>query len=46
METVWELQYEHNDDYKKVWDYLETVDKDDSFEFAGNKDFWVEFLKK
>lgn len=45
METVWELQYEHNDDYKKVWDYLENVDKDDSFKFAGNKAFWVEFLK-
>lgn len=44
METIWELRYENENDYKKVWDYLKNVDKDDSFEFAGNKDFWIDFL--
>lgn len=45
MQTIWELRYENENDYKKAWDYLEKVDENDSFEFAGNKEFWQEFFK-
>lgn len=46
METIWEIQYEHPGDCKKVWDYLASVKDDDSFEFAGDKEFWMEFLAR
>lgn len=29
---------------KKVWDYFAKFKNDDELEFAGSKDFWMEFL--
>lgn len=44
METIWEIQYEHSGDCKKVWDYLASIKEDDPLDFAGDKEFWMEFL--
>jgi hypothetical protein len=41
---LWRMEYKNPGDYKKVWDYLAQIDDDNDFEFAGSKEFWMEFL--
>lgn len=40
----WNIKYDNPEDAKKVWDYLAKFKNDDELEFAGSKDFWMEFL--
>lgn len=44
LEELWSVKYENPDDYKKVWDFLDRFEKDADLKFAGDKDFWVDFL--
>ena len=44
MEDLWSIKYENPDDYKKVWDFLDRFDKETDLKFAGDKDFWEDFL--
>jgi len=41
---LWSIEYKNPGDYKKVWDFLDRFEKDASFDFAGDKNFWMEFL--
>lgn len=41
----WNIKYDNPEDAKKVWDYLAKFKNDDELEFAGSKDFWMEFLR-
>lgn len=41
---LWSIEYKNPGDYKKVWDFLDRFEKDSSFEFAGNRSFWIDFL--
>lgn len=41
---LWSIEYKNPGDYKKVWDFLGRFEKDSSFEFAGNRSFWIDFL--
>ena len=40
----WNIKYDNPEDAKKVWDYFAKFKNDDELEFAGSKDFWMEFL--
>ena len=44
LEELWSVKYENPDDCKKVWDFLDRFDKDADLKFAGDKDFWENFL--
>lgn len=41
---LWRMDYKNPDDYKKVWDFLGQFEKDADLKFAGEKDFWEDFL--
>ncbi len=41
---LWSIRYNNPGDYKKVWEFLDRFEKNSSFEFAGNKNFWIDFL--
>ena len=44
LEELWSVKYENPDDYKRVWDFLDRFEKDADLKFAGDKDFWENFL--
>lgn len=41
---LWRIDYKNKSDAKKVWDFIERFGKDDDLKFAGNKNFWEDFL--
>jgi CRISPR/Cas system CMR-associated protein Cmr5 small subunit len=41
---IWRIDYKNSGDCKKVWDFLDQLDQDADWKFAGDKSFWEEFL--
>ena len=41
---LWRIEYKNPGDYRKVWDFLDTLDKDSDMTFAGSKSFWENFI--
>lgn len=44
IEDHWELKYTNPDDAKKVWDFLDQFEDYEDLEFAGSKEFWMDFI--
>ena len=41
---LWRIDYKNPEDCKKVWEFLDTFDRDVDLKFAGSKGFWEDFL--
>ncbi|MGN0515045.1 MAG: hypothetical protein ACI4GD_12275 [Lachnospiraceae bacterium] len=44
FKELWKIDYQHTDDAKRVWDFLDQFDSDADLKFAGLKSFWEDFL--
>lgn len=41
----WSIRFENKEDYNRVIGFLDGLDKEANLRFAGNKNFWLNFLK-
>lgn len=41
---LWHIKYKNPDDYRKVWDFLDGLDKDEDLTFTGSESFWENLI--
>ncbi len=41
---LWRMNYKNPDDYKIVWDFINSFDKDADLKFASSRQFWEDFI--